>query len=264
MFKGDYNFFDYKYNIMGYNGQDFGGFAQYLYLFISIILITILLILFRKSSKEKILKIIRIVGIFLILFYIGKTLWESYYDIKINGSFNKYLLPFDTCSIIMIACLIAGFSKGKIKKYAECWICTGSIVGGLATMVHLNAFYYYPFLSFGGFYSMIWHFLMVFLGLLLIVTNYVENKYITIVNGYIFHIIFSSFVIIIDFVFNMDFMMYRDLGGIPFFENIASYLTNNGLSFINPIIMLIIYFITFNIVFLIPMIIKNILLKYHY
>lgn len=258
MFKGDYNFFDYKYNIAGYTGQDFGGFPQYLYLCISIILIIVLLIIFRKSSKEKVLKIIRIVGIFLILFYIGKTIWESYYDIKINGSFNKYLLPFDTCSIIMIACLLAGFGKGKIKEYAECWISTGSIVGGLATMVHLNAFYYYPFLSFGGFYSMIWHFLMVFLGLLLIVTNYVDNKYITIINGFIFHLVFSLFAIVIDFTYNMDFMMYKDLGGIPFFENIANKLTTNGLSFINPIIMLIIYFITFNIIFLIPMYVKKI------
>ena len=261
MFKGNYNFFDYKYNIEGYIGQDFGGFPQYLYLGISIVLIIILLILFRKSSKEKVLKIIRVIGIFLILLYIGKTIWESYYDIKLGGSFNIYLLPFDTCSIIMFACLIAGFCKGKIKQYAECWICTGSIVGGIATMVHLNAFNYYPFLSFGGFYSMIWHFLMVFLGLLLIVTNYADNKYSTIIDGFKFHLVFSLFVILLDFIKDMDFMMYKELGGIPFFENIASKLTMRGLSFINPIMMLIIYFITFNIVFLIPIRIKKMISK---
>ena len=64
MYKGDYNFFDYKYNIIGYNGQDFGGFSQYLYLIISIVLITFLLILLRKSSKKRVLNIIRIIGIF--------------------------------------------------------------------------------------------------------------------------------------------------------------------------------------------------------
>lgn len=261
MFKGNYNFFDYKYNIEGYNGQDFGGFPQYLYLLISIVLIVLLLIIFRKLKKEKVLNIIRIVGIFLILFYIGKTVWESYYDIKINGSFNTYLLPFDTCSMIMYACIISGFCKGKIKKYAECWISTGSIVGGIATMVHLNAFNYYPFLSFGGFYSMLWHFLMVFLGLLLIVTDYVDNKYLTIIHGFIFHLIFSIFVIALDFIKNMDFMLYKELGGIPFFENIASVLTDNGLSWINPIMMLLLYFIAFNIVFLIPMGIKKVIKK---
>ena len=92
----------------------------------------------------------------------------------------------------------------------------------------------------------------------MIVTNYVDNKYITIINGFIFHLVFSLFAIVIDFTYNMDFMMYKDLGGIPFFENIANKLTTNGLSFINPIIMLIIYFITFNIIFLIPMYVKKI------
>ena len=36
MFRGNYNFFDYKYNIANYKGQDYGGIAQYLYLTISI------------------------------------------------------------------------------------------------------------------------------------------------------------------------------------------------------------------------------------
>ncbi len=258
MFKGDYNFFDYKYNIVGYNGQDYGSIAQYLYLIISIILMTMLLFLLRKSSKEKILKIVRFTSIFLVLFYIGKTTWESIYDIKINGSFNTGLLPLDTCSIIMLAGLIAGFGKGKIKKMAECWISTGSIVGGFATMLFLHAFKYYPFFSFGAFYSMIWHFLMVFLGLLLIITNYVDMKYNTIIYGFLFHLIISIFIIPIDFIFNFDFMMYLNLGGIPIFEDVASNLTSMNLQFINPIIMLILYFISFNIIFMIPLFIKKI------
>ena len=258
MFRGNYNFFDYKYNIEGYNGQDFGGFPQYLYLIISVILLTTLLILLRKSSRERVLKIIRFLSIFLIIFYIGKTTWESVYDIKFSGSFNTGLLPFDTCSIIMIASLLAGFSKGKVKKYAESWLVTGGIVGGFATMVHLNAFYYYPFLSFGGFYSMIWHFLMVFIGLLLIVTNYVDIDYNTIIKGYIFHLIISIFVIPIDFIYNFDFMLYLNLGGVPIFEDVASKFTSMNLQILNPIMMLILYFISFNIIFMIPLLIKKI------
>ena len=261
MFKGDYNFFDYKYNISGYNGQDFGGLAQYLYLTISIILITILLILLRKSPKERVLKIIRIVSIFLVIFYIVKTTWESIYDIKLSGSFNTGLLPLDTCSIIMYAGLIAGFAKGKIKKMAECWLATGGVVGGIGAMLFLTAFNYYPFWSFGAFYSMIWHFLMVFLGLLLIVTNYVDMKYSTIIYGYIFHLIISLIVIPIDFYFNFDFMFYLNLSSIPIFQDIADYFTSINLQILNPIMMLILYFLAFNIAFLIPLGIKKIKTK---
>ena len=251
MFKGNYNFFEYKYNIISYQGQDYGGFAQYLYLFISIFLLIVLLMFMRKISKDKILKIIRVVSVFLVLFYIIKTAWESFYDIKYNGSFNWGLLPLDSCSIIMLAGIISGFAKGKIREYTDSWIATGSIVGGIATMLYLNAFKYYPFLSFGAFYSMIWHFLMVFLGLLLIITNYVQINYKTVLKGFAFHIIFSLFVIPIDFIFNFDFMMYKSLGGIPIFEDIATTFTQNGLSFINPVMMIILYFIAFNLIFLI-------------
>lgn len=262
MFHGNYNFFDYKYNISNYTGQDYGAFPQYLYLIISVILLFILLIILRKESKKRVLKIIKFTSIFMIILYITKTSWESIFDIKLTGSFNTGLLPFDTCSIIMWASLIAGFCKGRIKKYAECWIATGGIVGGIATMLFLNAFKYYPFLSFGAFYSMIWHFLMVFLGLLLIVTKYIDLNYNMVIKGYIFHIIISLFIIPIDFIYNYDFMLYLNLGGIPIFENIASSLTSMNLQILNPLLMLILYFISFNIIYTLSIIIKKILNNY--
>ena len=258
MFSGNYNFFDYKYNISGYTGQDYGGIAQNIYLFGSIALLIVLLLFLRKISKEKVLTIVRIVGIFITLLYIGKTTWESIYDIKLSGSFNTGLLPFDTCSIVMLACLIAGFGKGKIKKMAECWLTTGSIVGGIATMLYLNAFKYYPFFSFGAFYSMIWHFLMVFIGLLLIVTNYVESKYENVLLGFLFHLIISLIIIPIDFIFNFDFMLYHNLGGIPIFEDIATKFTQMNIQIINPIMMLILYFVAFNIIYVMSLITKKI------
>ncbi len=261
MYIGNYNFFDYKYNIVGYTGQDYGSFAQNLYLILSAVLMIVLLFIFRKSSKERVLKIIRIIAIFFVLFYLGKTTWESYYDITLGGSFNYYLLPFDTCSLVMIAGLLSGFAKGKIKKYADSWLATGCILGGFATMLFLNAFKFYPFLSFGAFYSMIWHFLMVFLGLLLIVTNYVDMKYSTILKGFLFHVLFSLIVIPIDYIFNFDFMMYKDLGSVPIFEDIASKLTSMNLGFLNPLLMLTLYFVAFNIIFLIPLGIKKIFKK---
>ena len=76
MFRGSYNFFDYKYNIEGYSGQDFGGPAQWLYLAISAVIMILLLYFLRKSSKEKVLKIIRGISFFLVLLYLGKTTWD--------------------------------------------------------------------------------------------------------------------------------------------------------------------------------------------
>jgi hypothetical protein len=257
MFTGDYGFFDYKYNIAGYNGQDYGGFAQYLYLMISAVLLTVLLGLLRKSSRERVRKIIGWLGVFLIVFYIGKTAWESYYDIRQSGGFNTGLLPFDTCSLIMPAAILAGFGKGRVQRMAECWIATGGIVGGFATMLFLNAFKYYPFLSFGATYSMVWHFLMVFMGLLILVSERPPVRFPLVVLGYLFHLIASAIVIPIDFIFGFDFMLYRDLGGVPFFEGIADRFKSAGVGFLNPALMLILYFAAFCIIFVLAAGIKN-------
>lgn len=254
MFTGDYGFFDYKYNIEGYSGQDFGGLAQYLYLGICAVLLLILLPCLRKSSPRRVRRIVGFTGIFLTLFYLGKTAWETCYDVKLNGAFNTYLLPLDTCSVVMPAALLAGFGRGRVQSWAAAWLATGGIVGGLATMVRLNAFRYYPFLSFGACYSMLWHFLMVALGLLLIVTGTAEPgqgrglRAATVHRGYLFHLIFSAVVIPVDFLFDMDFMLYRDLGGVPFFESVADRFAAAGLRFLNPILMLGLYYLAFWIV----------------
>jgi len=257
MFTGDYHFFDYKYNIAGYTGQDYGGVAQYLYLGISVVLLTVLLIALRKTPRERVRRIVGVLGIFLTVFYLGKTAWETYYDVQLTGAFNKYLLPLDTCSIIMPAGILAGFGRGKLQRMAAGWIATGGIVGGIATMLFLNAFKYYPFFSFGAFYSMLWHFLMVFMGLLILVTERSPLRFSLVTDGYLLHALVSAVVIPIDFIFGFDFMLYRELGGVPFFEGVASRLAERGLAFLNPIMMLALYFAAFSIIYAVAARIKN-------
>ena len=57
-------------------------------------------------------------------------------------------------------------------------------------------------------------------------------------------------------------MMYKDLGSIPIFEDIATKLSNNGVGFINPILMLLLYFIAFNIVFVLAKVISKVRKRY--
>ena len=257
MFTGNYHFFDYKYNIDGYSGQDFGGPGQYVYLAISVLVLIGLLIAMRKTPRERVRKIIGVLGVFLTVFYLGKTAWETYYDVQLTGAFNQYLLPFDTCSIIMPAGILAGFGRGRLQRMAEGWIATGGIVGGVANMLFLNAFKYYPFFSFGAFYSMLWHLLMVFMGLLLLVTERPRLRFSLVTDGFLLHLLVSVLVIPIDFLFGFDFMLYRELGGVPFFEGVASRLTERGLAFLNPVLMLVLYFVAFSVIWLIAAGIKN-------
>ncbi|MBR5344353.1 MAG: YwaF family protein [Clostridia bacterium] len=257
MFTGNYHFFEYKYNIPGYSGQDYGGIAQIVYLAVSFVLIVALLIAMRKTPREKALRIVGWLGVFMTVYYIAKTTWESTYDIQRSGSFNIGLLPLDSCSIIMPAAILAGFAKGRVQRCAATWVSTGSIVGALGAMVYLTAFRYYPFLSFGAFYSMSWHFLMLFMGLLLIATERPPLRFSMVTDGFLFHFLFSLIVIAVDFIWDLDFMFYHRMSDIPILNNVASGLEKNGLSFLTPVLMLCVYFVAFVIVFVVAAGVRN-------
>ena len=261
LFTGDYSFFDYKYNITGYSGQDYGGPAQWIYLALSAFLLVTLLVILKKLPREKIYKLVGFTGIFLTVFYMTKTTWESVYDITLQGAFNTGILPFDTCSIIMPAAILAGFGRGRVRETAKAWCMTGGILGGFANLLFLNAFKFYPFFSFGASYSMIWHFLMVFIGLILIAAEPGPLTFAIMKNGYALHVLVSLFIIPIDFIFGFDFMLYRDLGGVPVFESIAAGFTARHLAFLNPLMMLLLYFAGFSIIFGITALFKNLLSK---
>ncbi len=249
IFTGDFHFFDYKYNIPGYSGQDYGGAAQTIYLAVSLALIVLLFLALRKTPREKVLRIIGVLGIFLTVYYLAKTAWETTYDIRQSGGFNIYLLPLDTCSIIMSAAILAAFGKGRLRRIAAAWIMTGGILGGLGAMLFLTAFKYYPFLSFGAFYSMSWHFLMVLMGLLLIAAEPAPLPFSIVTDGFLFHCLFSAAVIAVDYIFGLDFMFYREMSSLPFFDGVAAQLNQSGLFFLTPLIMLALYFAGFVLVY---------------
>ncbi len=242
LFSGDYHFFDCKYNIEGYTGQDAGGPAQVLFLGVSLALLALLLTLLRKIPAEKARRTVGWLSVFLTVLCAGKTVWESCYDIARTGAFNTGILPLDLCSMIMPAGILAGFGRGKIQRMAAAWVSTGGILGGLATMVQLNALRFYPMLSFGAFYSMLWHFLMVFMGALLCVTADSRPDFSAVLDGYRFHLLFSALVIPVDYLFGFDFMFYREMSSLPFLSGLAAPLAEHGLSLLIPVLMLAVYF----------------------
>ena len=248
MFKGPYGFFDYKYNIAGYEGQDYSGTGRLIYIIAAAVIVVLLLILLRNAKKETVKKYLKIVGIAFVSAYIIKTTWESYFDITVDGGFNLYILPFDTCSVVMWACLLAGFGTPKLQKLGACWLVTGSMVGSIGAIPFLTALKYYPFFTFGAFYSMLWHIVMLFTGAWLIVTNYVEMNFKTLLTGFAFHILVSLVVIPLDYIFSWDFMFYRTAGSVPIIEGVSEKLAANGMGFFTTPIMIAAYFITFAVI----------------
>lgn len=244
MWKGKYGFFDYKYNIEGYSGQDYMSPIQYIMTAIGVVGIIFLIIFLRKMKRENSKKMLGILGIAFTGLYIIKTTWESYWDIKTGRGFNIWILPFDTCSLFMPALLMAGFAKkdSKLEILGSTFLATIGLVGGIANFIFLRGLNYYPMFSFGALYSFFWHLGMVFVALYIPISHFHEFNFIDILNGMGLVLIASIYVIPFNYITGTDFMLLNEAGGAPVLEGVASKLISLNLKPLVNIMMIATYF----------------------
>ncbi len=242
MWNGQYRFFDYKYNIAGYSGQDYDGVGRWVYLIFTVISIIMLLVFFRNAKRRHIDSYIKIVGFVMPVLEISKVTWESIWDIRTGRGFNwEGLLPIYTCSLFIYCMFVAAISKGKARDWCLSWVSSLGLVGGLSNVLFMRGLKWYPFFTFGAFYSMTFHYVMVLTALLIVVTRYKEFRFSDIGKAFAVHLIFSAVVIPIDFLKGWDYMQYYEAGGVPVFETVSDLLAEKGCRYLTAPMMLIVY-----------------------
>ncbi|MBR7092153.1 MAG: YwaF family protein [Clostridia bacterium] len=237
-----YGFFDYKYNIEGYAGQDFDNEMRYVYMIFCLVAVPLLAFLLRKVRHEKITVTLRALAVFIFALEVVKLVWESYYDVTTGRGFNYGgILPFDTCSMFTFLLPLAAFSRGRVRESALAWLATIGLAGGLSNILFLQALKWYPFWTFGAMFSMIFHFSMAFVALWIVTSGYLRFRPGHILYAYIPHFLFSVVVIALDYIFDWDYMLYRHAGGVPLMEGVADRLNAAGYPWLTTGLMLLIY-----------------------
>ena len=126
----------------------------------------------NKKSKEEVQQIIKNCTIFLWILEIIKILFNILIG-NINNP-NSYV-PLYYCSLILYAGLFSSFSKGMLKRVGDIFIATGGIVAGIwFTLAPLTSLTVYPVFHYISIQSFILHGTMIYLGLLVNITHYVE------------------------------------------------------------------------------------------
>lgn len=128
----------------------------------------------KRSNDEQVKSIIRKSAIILWILEIIKIIFNLL--IGNAGSPNHYI-PLYYCSIILYASVLSGYSKGILKKIGDAFIAVGAIVGGGFFLSCPNtSITIYPALHYLSIQSFVFHGIMVYLGILVNITNYVELK----------------------------------------------------------------------------------------
>ncbi len=146
---------------------------DHLVLLIIAIIGIIIAIKFTKDKKDKeITKIIKIVTIIIWSLEIIKIIFNLVIG---NGSNPNNYIPLYFCSIILYTGIFSGFCKGKLKHIGDVFISTGGLIAGIAFLACPNtSLSMYPVLHYISIQSFIHHSAMIYLGILVNITDYIK------------------------------------------------------------------------------------------
>lgn len=125
-----------------------------------------------KKTKNEVEQIIKKCTIAMWIFEIVIKIFKlSTGELK---NVNNYV-PLYYCSILLYAGALSSLAKGKLRRVGDVFLATGSIIGGMVFIIMpTTALPTYPMLHIVSLHSFIFHGIMVYLGLLINVTHYIE------------------------------------------------------------------------------------------
>lgn len=145
---------------------------HFILIILTIVAISIALKKTIHKSKEEIHKIIKNLTIVIWILEFVRIGFNIYI-----GNINNVneCLPLYYCSLLLYAGLMSSFGKGKIKRIGDVFLATGGIIGGIVFIIMpTTSLPTYPMLHFISLHSFLYHGTMVYIGLLINATNYIE------------------------------------------------------------------------------------------
>ena len=142
------------------------------FILIVVTILGIIVALKYTLNKKEVIKIIKNCTIFV---WICEILIIAF-KIAINGTSNlNQYVPLYYCSLLLYSGLFSSFGKGKLKRIGDVFLATGGIVGGIIFILFPStSLPTYPMLHLVSIHSFVFHGIMLYLGILINSTNYIE------------------------------------------------------------------------------------------
>ena len=153
----------------------------------------------RNKEKEEVERIIRNITVLLWTLEIIKIIFNLWAG---NASNPNTYIPLYFCSMILYAGILSGFCKGKLKHIGDIFIATGGMIAGIIFLLSPNtSLTTYPIFHYISIQSFVLHGAMMYLGILVNITHYVEVKS----KDIIYYAGLMLFISVIAYVFNLIF-----------------------------------------------------------
>ncbi len=236
-----YHFFDYKHNITGFSSDLFST-PHIVYIGLVFVMSFVLAWELRKTDHARIARALKWQFVLTAILELAKITWESSYDIMTGQGFNwGGLLPLYTCSLFIYTLPFAAWGKGRARDCAGAFLTTIGLLSGGIGVIYCNGLNYYPFWTFGAFYSLYFHASMFFTGVFLLMSGYVRPKWENVRLAMIPVLLLALVSTPVNYYLGADYMQTYSGSGVPVYEGLAALLAGKGLRPVYTGIMLLTY-----------------------
>jgi len=258
-----YHFFDYKYNIQGFD-TDLYSTTHIVWIVIAFLSIIAIGYFLRKVDHKKLTWFLRGLAIFVTLLEISKITWESYYDITTGRGFNVGgILPFYSCSLLIYCLWFGAWGKGKAREVALTWLSTIGLFCGIIGTIYLNGLNWYPFWTYGAWDSILFHYNLFLVGVLLLATGYKKLEWKDIYIAIIPMVLLSVIASPLNYYYGADYMQIYSADGVPLMSDFAAFLHSHNLRPVFTVFMLAFYMVLSAFVVSISKLVDYLIKRFH-
>lgn len=175
-------------------------------------LIGLCVFLTRKMTKQQYFKCVKVFAIIITAMEVFKIVWSL-----CNGetSVNNWV-PLYFCSIFIFAMWFACSKNEVVKNLGLSYIASASIVGGAVFIISPStSFNSYPIFHFLCIHSMVYHSIMVYMGVMLYVTKATKIDWSIAKNYCLFCLLFMICAQTLNLIFDGNLMFINKPYGIP-------------------------------------------------
>ncbi len=179
---------------------------------ICFILIGVAVVFTRKMKKSTFLKFLKILAIVVSCLELFKIIWSL-----ANGQtrVNNWV-PLYFCSIFIYSLWFTWSKNDFIKEMGYAFIAlAGAVAGAVFIISPSTSFNTYPIFHFQCLYSMVYHSLMVYCGIMIHVTKSVKVDIRLVIKYCLFCAVFMTMALIINLCCNSNLMFISTPSGIP-------------------------------------------------
>ena len=209
---------------------------------IAVAIVVASVILMKKKSREQVSRFLKVMSIIVLIMEIAIFPWEYFGGIRYMGAPDyTTILPVWTCSLITYTLLGAAWGKGIVERCCLSYLGTIGLLAGASGILLVNGLRSYPFWTLGALYSFTYHFIMLFVGCIILANGYFKPQWKDVFYSFIPIVCLAVFAIPIDYHFKADYMLLYEGKGAPVLPLIARSLAQAHLRGLYTLFALFIY-----------------------